>query len=618
MSAEPAEGWEEPPFGFEELSAPSELAGISDAGLLYAASLAKHEALSASKSAADCGSALKQACCDKKREAAELEARHKRERALFQRVWRRKLKTLADKSNAATSLAIRADEKSAAWLHVVEEKGKEQDGEGCDSPAPAAEERGVWEVMEEQVRSLARSDLQHAREVDRQAALLRQENYERILDAKSAGGGCEVQSLEEPIAAEVAEEELLRTMKWVWNNPAHRAHRPRDVFEMFEIESRRDPRETPPEDVSRTVLEMVRFARSKLQTGHAVTLHEGDVAKLEAVDDTEEVAGVVSWVPLAWQAIALSVRTQWQQDTARMRAAREKPREDSADIAIFNKSAHFAWQSEEAHAAEHPLDNALRHCRLRSRPLEYKSLFGAAEAEVEEPPRGALPFEIAVYYCQVVDVEGNTVACAGDLRHNSVRDSQNYVGCFEVPVPSTPLSAARHRDELMEYDSNPTRLLACETRDRSDCYFNTVLAEHERGVSRVWAVDTSATSAAFTVHGFDCERRVEVARLAFPGIVRKISGGGHQCGLTRCGDCIVGTGGDASLHVWSVREALEAFEREGGDTSSKIDEEWDPWNSDWAADVEIEEEEEEAGSEEGGWKEEKADGEEAGVGRSGG
>ena len=364
-----------------------------------------------------------------------MEARHKRERTLFQRGWRRKLKTLAGKSNAATSRAKRADKMSSAWLRVVEEAGKEQDSEGSDSEAPAAEERSVWETMEEQLLSLSSSDLQHAREVDRQAALLRQENYERILDQRTDGGRCKAQSFEEPIAAEVTEEALLRTMKWVWNNPAHRAHRPMDFVEMFEMDvgtrGGRDPRGTPPEGVSSTVLEMVRFARARLQgfeRDRVVMLPEGDVAELEAVEDTEKVAGVVRWVPLPWQAIALSVRTQWQQDKARMQAAREKPREDSADIAIFNKFAHFAWQSEEAHASEHPLDNALRRCRLRSRPLEFKSLRGAAEAEMPEPPRGALPFEIAVYFSSVVDVEGDTVACAGDLRHNSVRDSQNYVG----------------------------------------------------------------------------------------------------------------------------------------------------------------------------------------------
>ena len=35
------------------------------------------------------------------------------------------------------------------------------------------------------------------------------------------------------------------------------------------------------------------------------------------------------------------------------------------------------------------------------------------------------------------------------------------------------MSAAKYRNDLMEYDSNPTRLLACENRDRPRCYFDT-------------------------------------------------------------------------------------------------------------------------------------------------
>ena len=70
--AEGADGEEEPPFVLEEPSV--QFAGISDAGLLYRACSAAHEALSASQSAADCRSALRQGCRDKKREAAEMEA----------------------------------------------------------------------------------------------------------------------------------------------------------------------------------------------------------------------------------------------------------------------------------------------------------------------------------------------------------------------------------------------------------------------------------------------------------------------------------------------------------------------------------------------------------------
>ena len=76
---------------------------------------------------------------------------------------------------------------------------------------------------------------------------------------------------------------------------------------------------------------------------------------------------------------------------------------------------------------------------------------------------------------------------------------------------------------------------------------------------------------------------------------------GGECGLTRCGDWIVGTGGDASLHIWNVREAREAFEAEGGDTRPRINQEWDPWEE-----VYSDEEEEEESLEEG-CKEEKPD-----------
>ena len=113
---------EEPPSGLEEIGVPRELPGVIDAGLLYAAFVAAREALSVSQRAEDSARALNQACRDKKREEDEMEERHNRERNLFRRGWRRKLKTMADKSNAAKSLAHRANENSAMLLQVVHER----------------------------------------------------------------------------------------------------------------------------------------------------------------------------------------------------------------------------------------------------------------------------------------------------------------------------------------------------------------------------------------------------------------------------------------------------------------------------------------------------------------
>ena len=60
--------------------------------------------------------------------------------------------------------------------------------------------------------------------------------------------------------------------------------------------------------------------------------------------------------------------------------------------------------------------------------------------------------------------------------------------------------------------------------------------------------------------------------------------------MSRCGDWIVGTGGDASLHIWNVRKAREAFEAEGGDTRPRTNQEWDPWEEVYSEEEEEEEE----------------------------
>ena len=276
----------------------------------------------------------------------------------------------------------------------------------------------------------------------------------------------------------------------------------------------------------------------------------------------------------AWEAISRAVRASNLACTLTSADARRALRDDSSDVALYNPNAHFVrMASEEWRAAEPALDDSLRCCRLRARPLGWSLPEPEALGERATAVRVRRPLEIPSYELAGFDVEGDLIACCGDRASNELRVGRAYVGCMGVPDLAELERATTLGDLECSFDTNATRVfydqLKAPKRER-DRHFISALAEvPSDGEARVWAASAHCVGGC-VIHGFADAARGgsahEVARLRLPPAVNHISRKfvNFAYSMARCGDRVVAGAGIGQLSVWSIRDALSTFD---GDTA---------------------------------------------------
>eukprot|EP00961_Rhodomonas_salina_P234321 3166839-Rhodomonas_salina.3 len=285
-------------------------------------------------------------------------------------------------------------------------------------------------------------------------------------------------------------------------------------------------RQILPDGVEQEVVDMVRIARVQLAKEEIRAVEEDGIGGEEALASA------------ARTAISETARKNLQEEQAVQEQARARVTEDASPLAIFNHEAHFLWHSDAARAAEPPLESALRSpasesglwtgmirilehagCRLRS---------GSATVPIWIWSR--------IWWRCVAICKRRKIAGAGQAT-----DSAGAMLC----------------------DMTPTRchFATCEC-DRP-CDLCTVLAESGLGSqsSRVCAVD----GASCKIHAYAAGRARETggagvasAAETFPGSVRAVQKQ-LSFGLTRCGETLVGAGGDDALHIWRIPDAMSAL-----------------------------------------------------------
>ena len=254
-----------------------------------------------------------------------------------------------------------------------------------------------------------------------------------------------------------------------------------------------------------------------------------------------------------WDAIETTVLTRHQAACEQWEESRQPPRENSAKIARYNPNAHFNWGSKQIQDSECPLQAALARGQIKNRPVHYF-----------QPGCSRLPLELSVHDMGSFDVEGDLVACCGDLQSHEIRSSKGYVGFFEVPQPVSmdvpTLGDIKDSSGRLICDTNCVTAL-WKARRSEHRAFRTVLAEGSS--QRVWAAGNTVGGGKRSefITCFDTESKLEVATLGYPGAVSEHAKGfvNFSTAHTRCGNRIVGCGSTSELYVWDVSRALQEF-----------------------------------------------------------
>jgi hypothetical protein len=278
---------------------------------------------------------------------------------------------------------------------------------------------------------------------------------------------------------------------------------------------------------------------------------------------------------------------------AKVAAAHALPRDDSTGVAVYNAEAHFTFQAADAIAESPVADDALRACRLRLRPTEW-----CAPTDGSEPKRSRLPFVVTMPHARGFDVDGDLVAMCGDLHSEEIRSSLNYVGVHTVVTPVNTEQAATLDDlvdvngrDVTAFDTPPTQVIfrgrQAAKRGLAAEWFSSVVAD--AAGERVWASATSGSIYALRASTAPSDEPAELddddelaycegvgaavpaeplAKLqsAPASVAAQASYVNSSFPLARCGNAVIGSGGDNSLSVWDVAAVVAEYaeETEGG------------------------------------------------------
>lgn len=271
--------------------------------------------------------------------------------------------------------------------------------------------------------------------------------------------------------------------------------------------------------------------------------------------------------PRDWTQVERLARARNEQTRAKMRAAKVKPRQNSASIAVYNNTRqhHFARSQQQHHqggslnraaaALEDGVDDALRCCSLRAtavdgsrRPAHVRlplSLFDDNDAG-RRPPRGAEDDKGAAVVTPDgffrnrsldLDVEGEVAAVSAN--------PEGSIGVFFPPNRLSEDNAPLARGDPMGAAGPILAEGGCDESRRSN-------------EERVWTFATDR-DRSWLVEGYEARGGGLVARLEFP-LAFKSKFATWRPAMTRCLDRIIAGLGDSRLYVWSITDALRDFE----------------------------------------------------------